>query len=357
MGGTRWLLVGMACMLAVVHLAAADKNADKNAEKKTDLQLQMERLKSPFASEVVMAARSLSIMGPEAKIAVPEIAQALRRMPFPEDRIAVAKALSRMGPASAEGVPAIAHVLETASFSNERVALIKILGDMGPQAKDAVPTLTKLLRAVFADERRAAADALGKMGPAAKVAIPALTEASQSGFGDIRLAAKDALKRVQTPDTRAGIVDQGRLFNAIFLRSVQDDVTALARNNEIDIVIETQPTPPRDPNLHNHQIAPEDALASLPAWINQRVKEREIDGVYVFIIKEPVHVHVEAVGKGKTVFDDAAVRRLTDTLLADFKFRRFDQGLTHAVDFLRIKLNHGIQEPPIKKNLTAGFER
>lgn len=305
------------------------------ADQKLDVEKEVERLKSPFASEVVSAARNLANAGPDGSVAVPHLARALHRLPFAEDRIAVAKAISRMGPAAAEAVPSLLHVLELATFPNERVAIIRILGDLGPAGKEAVPKLTKLLKSVFADERKAAADALGRMGPAARAAIPALTEASQTGFGDVRPFAKEALRRIQAADGRSGIVDQGRLFSQVYLRERQREVLDLACGHEIDLLMETMPAPPKEPTRRQGPEPTDDAKEKLVQWAKQRVAEIKVDGVYVVATREPTLVHVEVVGKGRKLMNDAEARRFSELLLTEFRLRRYDHGLTAGIVLMR----------------------
>ena len=170
------------------------------------------------------AARSLALIGPEAKAAVPALARALD-----DDEVQVffwsATALANLGPAAHEATPelikrlsrggrryrdqvrlrvvtaltrigpaAVPQLIDALGDESRsiRSGAAKVLGNMGPSAHEAVPRLFALL----ADEENyigeTAGAALGKIGPAAH---PQVLEALGSEEENIRAAAAVAIAR------------------------------------------------------------------------------------------------------------------------------------------------------------------
>jgi HEAT repeat protein len=131
----------------------------------------------------------LGLIGPEAKAAVPVLAELLKA----EDgwtRIHVAIALWRIDKHPAAVPTLIAGLNE--KEPGRRLDAIEALGRIGPEAKEAVPALAEALN----DEKdyvgQAAAEALGRIGVDA---VPALLEALK-GRDRVRIAAAEALWRI-----------------------------------------------------------------------------------------------------------------------------------------------------------------
>jgi HEAT repeat protein len=179
------------------------------------------------------AARSLALIGPEAKAAVPALARALD-----DDEVQVffwsATALANLGPAAHEATPelikrlsrggrryrdqvrlrvvtaltrigpaAVPQLIDALGddSSSIRSGAAKVLGNMGPAAHEAVPRLFALL----ADEENhigeTAGAALGKIGPAAH---PQVLEALGSEEENIRAAAAVAIGWMNQPGEPSG---------------------------------------------------------------------------------------------------------------------------------------------------------
>lgn len=150
----------------------------------------------------------LGLIGPEAKAAVPVIAELLNsdaagspvtrgsfpvQVEFGGTRIHVAIALWRINK-HPDAVPIlIAGLKEKTPYL--RVNAISALGGIGAEAKAAVPALAEALKDEKGFVGLAAAEALGNIGPEAKAAVPALLEALKDR-GRMRVAAAEALWRI-----------------------------------------------------------------------------------------------------------------------------------------------------------------
>lgn len=113
--------------------------------------------------------------GPDAKAAVPDLVDSLRRGGF-DDRASknlVIDALALIGPDAAPAVPLLAEEFrkeDFVSFGGPKHALVQI-------GAAAVPALIEAMENLDGDRRPCAAEALGEIGPPAKASVPALIQA------------------------------------------------------------------------------------------------------------------------------------------------------------------------------------
>jgi HEAT repeat protein len=104
--------------------------------------------------------------------------------------------LSLLGPDAAVAVPALIDALHSEhGLVRQNAALA--LGRIGPAARSAVPALTEALRDVEWTVRRQSAISLGEIGSDAAPAVPALQRLGKDPDRLVRQAAKDALTKVQ----------------------------------------------------------------------------------------------------------------------------------------------------------------
>jgi HEAT repeat protein len=104
--------------------------------------------------------------------------------------------LSLLGPEARPAVPALIEALDSPNALVRQNAALA-LGSIGPDARGAVEGLTKLLHDEEWSVRRQAAMSLGKIGPDARSAEKALNEARNDPRPLVRSAAEEALKKMQ----------------------------------------------------------------------------------------------------------------------------------------------------------------
>jgi len=155
-----------AMLLLVINLATA-------GDDKVDSLLK--DLKDANPGTRAMAAMTLGKMGPNAKAAVPGLADAVVDRDL-NVRYFAAEALKAVGPGAKAAVPALIKALNT--FPGGSPAL------EGPQR-------------YYADTRSVAAEALGAIGPGAREAVPALKKALNDPDPNVSAVAAEALKRIQ----------------------------------------------------------------------------------------------------------------------------------------------------------------
>lgn len=126
------------------------------------------------------SARALAKIGPQASVAVPELALAAADGGDPALQAEALAALAAIGPEASEAVPVAIQQLQSES-PEVRGPAVYLLGSLGPAAKEAVPVLRKMLTSRDEFDRLLAAWALVYVTPenaeARKEAIPLLLRA------------------------------------------------------------------------------------------------------------------------------------------------------------------------------------
>jgi HEAT repeat protein len=178
----RITLVKRVIILALVLLSAG---CGKEAGHKGKTVTQWRRdLKHADAEVRRAAAVALAEMGPQARAAVPDLAETLKDQADPV-RIQAALALWSMGP---EATPAVADLTAALDDRNAEVRAdaAGALGAIGPKAVDAVGRLGASLRDENPAVRHAAAKALGAIGPEARGAVSDLIGALRDPDRNVR---------------------------------------------------------------------------------------------------------------------------------------------------------------------------
>jgi HEAT repeat protein len=169
----------------------------------------------------------VTIIGPRAKDAVPELVAALKaeskyvrlkaaatlwlvrqrsddaiavlRQGMADEnyeiRAAAAFRAGRIGPRARKMIPDLSALLRDPK-SSVRLRAAEALGKMGPAAKAVVPQLIPLLDDSYVETRHFTAVALGRIGPSASVAVPALEEAGCTQDWTLRRLVADALAKI-----------------------------------------------------------------------------------------------------------------------------------------------------------------
>ncbi len=137
---------------------------------------------SEAASTTAWAAKALSLFGPLAAEATPELVLVLTDETRPHlERLSCVEALARIGGARAEAVSALmkfvqADIGHTHDAHELQSAAVDGLALVGPQASPAVPILIRLTRDDSGPLRKKSAVALGAIGPPSGIAAEALAE-------------------------------------------------------------------------------------------------------------------------------------------------------------------------------------
>ncbi|MCA9101831.1 MAG: HEAT repeat domain-containing protein, partial [Planctomycetales bacterium] len=149
-------------------------------------------LASPYPEVMPMAIEAVAARG--AAVA----GRAAKRLSDPKTRVAAVRVLSLMGPEAKDAVPALVEALKD-SDPDVGSEINFALGAIGPAAKEAVPTLSSMVNDENEGLRYSAVFALGEIGPDAKPAGDALIANLREHRDDdpfLTLASALALSRI-----------------------------------------------------------------------------------------------------------------------------------------------------------------
>ena len=188
---TLGLVLGIGVLMASASYGQEPAGVDPNRAVAAAVTGLTDALQDPNPAVRDAAAMALREMGPDAKPAIPVLAQMLRD-PDGYLRVTAAHTLDRMG---ADAVPSLVPLLRDCD-PRVRALVAETLRAIGPDAKAAIPALTESLRDESPAVRDAAALALREMGPDAKYAIPALAEMLSDPDGYLRITAAHTLQKL-----------------------------------------------------------------------------------------------------------------------------------------------------------------
>jgi HEAT repeat protein/S1-C subfamily serine protease len=158
-------------------------------------------LKNRDATKRAEAAKRLGDLGPDAKIAVPDLIPLLKD-PDNLVRRFTRTALDKIGPPTKNEVPTLLEMIEDPN-ATVRIHVVDALGKVGPEGQAALPALTKALKDTDAKVREAAAHAVARVGKKTPEAVvPLLSEALKDSEKTVRVAAAEALAADLTLNSR-----------------------------------------------------------------------------------------------------------------------------------------------------------
>src|SRR5262249_48503030 len=129
------------------------------------------------------------------------------------------------------------------------------------------------------------------------------------------------------------VKDYAEFFTPAAVQRADREIQAIKQSTGKDVVVETfKNLPPDKSDLEN--------------LLAERSAAAKGNGVHILIVKEPSKIQVGASEELlKKHFPAADVTRLRDTLLANFREKTYDKGLTEAIDQVRTRLGSILQEP------------
>jgi HEAT repeat protein len=153
--GTRALL-----LFSMILLGACRARAPYEGKGVAKLERMLQDAKPAVQAQ---GAYGLSLLGPEARSAVPSLIAALKKDAIVRQNAALA--LGQIGPAARDAVPALKEALSDPEWTVRRHAALA-LGHIGADARQAIPALRKLSRDADPLVRKAAQLALQQLGNA-----------------------------------------------------------------------------------------------------------------------------------------------------------------------------------------------
>jgi hypothetical protein len=127
--------------------------------------------------------------------------------------------------------------------------------------------------------------------------------------------------------------DEAKFFTEETWKKVQPAAEKLLKEKNIDLLIETLPTPPKADAEKVKAMTPGDREKFFKDFAVERTKDEKISGIYIVICKSPGFVYVDITGP-VTNFPSGFGSKLTNSILASFKEKKFDSGLGDALQLI-----------------------
>jgi uncharacterized protein len=132
------------------------------------------------------------------------------------------------------------------------------------------------------------------------------------------------------------VKDEGKFFSAEALDKANRKIKQIYQRFEKDVVIETFAAIPADLEKKYKE---EEKAPFFNEWARKRAEELGVNGIYILVCKKPGRVEVEV---GNQTQKKAFTRNDRDSLvrkmLADFKEKKFDEGLLEGVELIESAL-------------------
>ncbi len=189
----NWIALASVCLSFASSFAAAPAPASSTAPKKKQTVVELARQLSD-SDKVIRreAAHQLSLLGAEARGALPELIKALDDSQQ-QVWLGAAVALARIGPDAKDAIPALLRGLNRSAQREGRQVWYRSSYALGRIGVAAVPALIDSLKSSEALVRAGAAQALGWVGTDAGPAIPLLASLLNDSDAQVRQLSSEAL--------------------------------------------------------------------------------------------------------------------------------------------------------------------
>src|SRR5690349_1774433 len=145
----------------------------------------------------------------------------------------------------------------------------------------------------------------------------------------------------RAPAASFGVRDNAHFFSADAVRQAEQSIQQIQQRHHKDLLVETFPAVPDDLSA---RLAQEGKESFFAGWTKQRATQQAVNGVYVLIVKDPGHLEVWDGNKTQQhVFPESSAQQLKGQLLAAFRNKQYDQGLTQAARFVEDEMDANSQ--------------
>jgi uncharacterized protein len=132
------------------------------------------------------------------------------------------------------------------------------------------------------------------------------------------------------------VKDEGKFFSPEALEKANKKIRQLYTDFGCDVVVETVPAIPADLEAKYKELGRDKFFLE---WARKRAGELGVNGVYILVCKSPGRVEVGISGPtGKRRFAGGDRERIVNKMLGPFRDKKFDEGLTAALDFIETTL-------------------
>jgi len=128
--------------------------------------------------------------------------------------------------------------------------------------------------------------------------------------------------------------DEGKFFSEEAWAKVQGAAEKLLKEKGLDLMIETYAVPPKLDADKVKAMSPADRTKFFKEFAQERVKAEKIVGLYIVINKNPGSLYVDLSEAAKGKVPEEVVTKIKQTLLTAFGAKKFDAGLSDALNVL-----------------------
>ncbi|MBX9581663.1 MAG: serine protease [Gemmataceae bacterium] len=128
--------------------------------------------------------------------------------------------------------------------------------------------------------------------------------------------------------------DEAKFFGEDAWKKVAPAAERLLKERKVDLVVETVEAPPKDDTEKVKEMTGAERERYFRKLVLDRVKADKLSGIYLFVCKAPPFLYVEITEDAVPGFPEGFGKKLRDMLLTAFRERKFDDGLTRAVNMV-----------------------
>jgi hypothetical protein len=137
--------------------------------------------------------------------------------------------------------------------------------------------------------------------------------------------------------------DEGKFFGEEAWKKATATAERLYNEKKTDLLIETFDTPPKGDAAKLKEMTAAEREKFFKALADERVKAEKLSGAYILVCKNPTYLYVEATSHSGLPTDLSG--KIRGALLGAFKEKKFDEGLTKAVEMV-VEARGGLGAPP-----------
>jgi uncharacterized membrane protein YgcG len=134
------------------------------------------------------------------------------------------------------------------------------------------------------------------------------------------------------------IKDDGKFFSAEAVKKVNAAIREIYGKYGKDVLVETFPSVPADQVEKVKKMKGEELAKFFYKWAEDRAKARVVNGVYILVCKQPTRLETFITRKARGTLDSKFRKKLRETLLEEFRDKRFDEGLAAGVKLVKEQL-------------------
>lgn len=127
------------------------------------------------------------------------------------------------------------------------------------------------------------------------------------------------------------VKDDGKFFSAEAIKKANDEIQAIARKYDKDVLVETYPTVPGNQLDKVKAMTRVEREKFFQIWAEERAEAVVVRGLYILVCKEPAHIQVVVTNRGGAPWPARSRRDLVDLLIKKFRDKKYDEGLADAL--------------------------